>query len=365
MPLLQTARSSVPLVRTVVLLLVAAAVLASCGDDRAAATDPGAVRRVAAFRCPATAGAGGAAVPLRGRKLRVVTTVAPITSIVANVAGDRAAVQGLIPEGQDSHTFEPKPSAARLLADADLVLVNGLDLEDPTKELARRRGARIVELGTAALRPDQYLYDFSFPESGGTPNPHLWTNPPMGRCYATVAARALAAADPANAATYRANAAALAAKVDALDAAMRTATAAMPARSRALLTYHDAYAYFAAHYGWRVIGAIQVSSFQDPSPKEVARLIDQVRDQRVRAIFGSEVFPSSVLAQIGREAGVRYVDELRDDDLPGQPGDGAHSYLGLLRFDFATMVGNLGGDPSALARLDVGDVVPDRAGYPQ
>src|SRR5258707_14703148 len=126
-------------------------------------------------------------------------------------------------------------------------------------------------------------------------------------------------ADPANTATFQANAAAFSAKVDELDRLMVAATASVPQANRALLTYHDAYAYFAAHYGWRVIGAIQVSSFQDPSPKEVARLIDQVRDQRVPAIFGSEVFPSSVLAQIGREAGVRYGDELRDDDLPGQP----------------------------------------------
>jgi ABC-type Zn uptake system ZnuABC Zn-binding protein ZnuA len=139
----------------------------------------------------------------------------------------------------------------------------------------------------------------------------------------------------------------------------------MPARNRALLTYHDAYAYLSVHYGWRVIGAVQVSSFEDPSPKEIARLIDQVRRERVPAIFGSEVFPSSVLGQIARETGVRYVAELRDDDLPGAPGDGGHSYLGLMRFDLVTMVGSLGGDPSALARIDVADVVPDRASYPQ
>jgi ABC-type Zn uptake system ZnuABC Zn-binding protein ZnuA len=365
MSLLQTTRSSFPLVRSALLLLVIAVLVAACGDDRATSADAGVIRRVAAFRCPATAGAGGGAVDLRGRKLRVVTTVAPITSIVANVAGAHAEVRGLVPEGQDSHTFEPKPSAARVLSDADLVLVNGLGLEDPTRDLARRSRARLVELGTAALRPDQYLYDFSFPKSGGKPNPHLWTNPPMARCYAAIAARALAAADPANAAAYRTNAEAFGTKVDALDRAMQAASAGMPARNRALLTYHDAYAYLAAHQGWRVIGAVQVSSFEDPSPKEIARLIDQVRRERVPAIFGSEVFPSTVLAQIGKEAGVRYVDELRDDDLPGEPGDDGHSYLGLMRFDLVTMVRNLGGDSSGLERVDVSDVAPDRASYPQ
>ena len=117
--------------------------------------------------------------------------------------------------------------------------------------------------------------------------------------------------------------------------------------------------------GWSVIGAIQVSSFEDPTPKEVAALIGQVRREHVPAIFGSEVFPSAVLAEIGREAHVRYVDTLRDDDLPGRPGDADHSYLGLVKADFVTMVSSLGGNPAALQAFDPTDVVPDRAAYPQ
>jgi ABC-type Zn uptake system ZnuABC Zn-binding protein ZnuA len=135
--------------------------------------------------------------------------------------------------------------------------------------------------------------------------------------------------------------------------------------NRELLTYHDAYAYFAAQYGWKVIGAIQVSSFEDPTPKEVASLIEQVKREHVPAIFGSEVFPSTVLAEIGREAHVKYVDTLRDDDLPGRPGDHDHSYLGLMKADFVTMISSLGGNPAPLQAFDPTDVVPDRAVYPQ
>src|SRR5439155_5810449 len=102
-----------------------------------------------------------------------------------------------------------------------------------------------------------------------------------------------------------------------------------------------------------------------PTPKDVAALITQVRQERVPTIFGSEVFPSPVLAQIGRETGVRYVDALRDDDLIGKPGDPEHSWLGLMRFDFVTMVENLGGDASALREVEVEDTAPDRATYPQ
>src|SRR5262249_32895324 len=202
--------------------------------------------------------------------------------------------------------------------------------------------AEIVELGTLTIRPAEYIYDFSFPKDAGKPNPHLWTNPPMAACYAAIAASVMANADPGNAAYYHTNYAAYAAKVDRLDDARRDATATMSARERELLTYHDAYAYFAAHYGWRVVGAIQVSSFEDPTPKEVARLIRQIEREKVPAIFGSEVFPSAVLAQIAEETGVEYVDKLRDDDLPGRPGDPDHSYLGLMKFDFVTMVAALG-----------------------
>jgi ABC-type Zn uptake system ZnuABC Zn-binding protein ZnuA len=287
---------------------------------------------------------------------------------VANVAGDQARVTGIIPEGEDSHTFEPKPSAAKVLSTADVVLVNGLGLEDPTRELAEANlgdGGQVIELGPLTIAEDQYVYDFSFPKDGGKPNPHLWTDPPMAHCYAEIAASVLAKADPAHADTFRHNAARYEAKIDQLDQLMQQASATMPAGHRELLTYHDAYAYFARHYGWKVIGAIQVSSFEDPTPREVADLIEQVRTEKVPAIFGSEVFPSTVLEQIADETGVRYVASLRDDDLPGAPGESDHSYLGLMKYDFVTMVSNLGGDASALRGFDAGDVTSDRAGYPQ
>ena len=301
-----------------------------------------------------------------GARLQVVTTVAPVTSIVAGVAGDRADVTGLVPEGTDSHTWEPPPRAARLLSNADVVFVNGLGLEDPVQELAESRlgdGAELVELGEAALAPEEQIYDFSFPRSGGRPNPHLWPDPPLAGKYARTAARTLSARDPAGARVYQANLDRFAAKVDELDRAVRAATATVPRPD--LLTYHDAFAYFARRYGWKVIGAIQVSNFDEPSPKEVADLIAQVRRERVPAIFGSEVFPSPVLAQIGKEAGVRYVDTLRDDDLPGRPGQPEHSWLGLMRFNLVTMVEALGGDASPVESVRVDGLPPDRAVYPQ
>jgi len=353
------------------LVTAAGLALAACGGSTSGNEDNAAVRaRVAAYTCPETLTNSGMAGkgPLNGSRLQIVTTVAPITSIIANIAGDRADVVGAIPEGQDSHTYEPKPSVAQIMTAADFVFVNGLKLEDPTRSIAQNNipaGGQVVDLGTLALNEDLYLYDFSFPKEGGKPNPHVWTNPPMAACYAQVAAAAMSAADPANAAYFGANATAYVARLTELDALMKAATETVPAAARKLLTYHDAYAYFAANYGWEVIGAIQVSSFEDPTPKEIASLIKQIRATGVPAIFGSEVFPSSVLEQIGKETSVKYVDQLRDDNLPGAPGDADHSFLGLLKFDFVTMVESLGGDATALVAFDPSDITPDRAEYPQ
>ena len=306
---------------------------------------------------------------IQGRPLRIATTVAPITSIVANIAGGTASmITGVVPEGTNSHTFEPKPSDAATLESADIIFINGLVLEEPTKDLALaniKSSANICELGTEILPESEYIYDFSFPKEGGKPNPHLWTNPPMVKKYAQVVRDVLVRRDPSNAAIYESNFSAFALKIDALDDAIKIATATIPEDQRKLLTYHDAYAYFAVNYDYTVIGAIQPSSFDEPTPKEIGELILQVRSQKVKAIFGSEVFPSTVLEQIGAETGVRYVDVLRDDDLIGEPGDAEHSWLGLMRFNFVTIVEALGGDASALKSLDVQDVVKDEAKYPQ
>ena len=300
--------------------------------------------------------------------LQIVSTVAPITSIVSNIVGDRAVVTGVVPEGTNSHTFEPPPQIAAVMERADVVFVNGLQLEEPTFELAEANApedAVLVKLGDEVLPESDFLYDFSFPEDEGKPNPHLWTDPTYAIKYADVIRDTVVAADPDNAEFYKTNHAAFVVKATALGAALETDQETIPAGGKQLLTYHDAYAYFAKTYGWEVVGAVQPSNFEDPQPQEIARIIDQVRERKVPVIFGSEVFPSDVLEQIAAETGARYEDTLRDDDLPGQPGDPEHSWLGLMRYNYVTMTTGLGGTADTLEALDVSDVVVDKADYPQ
>ena len=309
-------------------------------------------------------GCGGDAGPTGGGRLQVVTTVSPITSIAENVGGDLVEITGIVPEGTNSHEFEPAPTDARHMAEADVVFLNGLNLELPSLELAEanvRDGVPVVRLGERTVSPEEYVFDFSFPEEGGDPNPHLWTNPPYAARFAEIMKDTLSELDPDNAEMYGRNHEAFAARIDELDRLVREVTDTVPPEHRRLLTYHDSFPYFAREYGWEIVGAVQPSDFGDPTPRDVAALIEQVREEQLPVIFGSEVFPSPVLEQIARETGARYVDDLRDDDLPGSPGDPDHTYLGLMVFDYRTFMGALGGDVGAFDGFDTSNVATSDA----
>jgi ABC-type Zn uptake system ZnuABC Zn-binding protein ZnuA len=288
-------------------------------------------------------------------KLNVATTVAPISDIARNIGGDRINLHGLIPDGTDSHTFEPAPSDAQILGKADLIIVNGLHLETPTEKLASanlKKDTQIYRLGESTLTEANWLFDFSFPRDQGDPNPHVWMNPQYASRYAELICRWLGARDPENNDYYVTNYKRYKAVLDQLDAAIETSVNTIPADKRKLLTYHDSWAYFARRYNLTVIGAVQPSDFKEPSPREVARLIDQIKQEKVPAVFGSEVFPSKILEQIARESGAKYIDKLRDDEPPGEAGDRLHTYVGMMLDDMQSLIPALGGNVDALKSID-------------
>ena len=265
---------------------------------------------------------------------------------------DTLHVHGLVPEGVNSHTFQPAPGDVQYLAQADLVVLNGLHLEIPIEKLVRsssKPGVTVVKLGDNTISQAEWVFDFSFPKSQGHPNPHLWLNVAYAMHYVTLIRDHVSALDRDHAAVYHQNAAGYLTQLAHLDHCMAAAMSTLAPQQRKLLTYHDSWPYFARRYGMTIVGAVQPANFSEPSPREVARLIDQLRREKVPAVFGSEVFPSKILHKIASEAGVRYVTTLRDDVLPGAPGEADHSYMGMMRHNVTTMLEALGGTPATFA----------------
>lgn len=290
------------------------------------------------------------------KKLEIVTTVSPITNMVQNIGGTYIKVTGLVPGGIDSHTFEPAPSDVKTLQAADIIIVNGLDLELSTLILAekvKKAGTPILQLGNHALKEEDRQYDFSFPREHGHPNPHLWLNIELVMRYAEIIKENLVAFDPANKEGYLANTATYLAKLQKLDQGIFRCVETIPESNRKLVTYHDSFAYFAPRYGMTVIAAVQPADFSEPGPQEVISIIKQIRKTGVPAIFGSDVFPSKVMEQIAREANVKFIDQLSDDELPPPPNN---SFIGMMINNMVVMTEALGGNPTCMANIDASNI---------
>jgi len=291
-------------------------------------------------------------------RLRVATTVAPLTSIVLNIGGDRIRIHQIIPSGVDSHTFEPKPSDATVLSRADLLIMNGAHLEGTTERIAKenlRDPGKIYYLADSTLQGDDeregFLYDFSFPRSEGDPNPHLWMDPRYALCYAELTRQWLTENDPENGDYYQRNFVRFADVLRRLDAAIAQDQQSVPVENRKLLTYHDSWAYWARLYGWTVIGAVQPSDFKEPSAREVGDLVEQINRERVPAVFGSEVFPSTTLQAIAKETGAKLEERLRDDEPPGEVSAPEHTYVGMMVDDMRIMLTALGGNATETSKI--------------
>ena len=288
-------------------------------------------------------------------RLKVVSSVAPITNIIKNIGGDRIELTGLVPEGVNSHTFELTPSDAIIVGSADLIIVNGLHLEVDFERVVEAAGnpeLQMLRLADNTITRDQWIFDFSFPQEQGNPNPHLWLNVAHAMKYAELIRDKLIEMDPQNADYYTLNEERYLALLEKLDQGIMQAVQTISPENRKLVTYHDSWAYFAPRYNMTVIGAVQPSDFGEPTPQEVARIIDQLRTERVPATFASEVFPSTVVDQIAKEANVQVVATLSDDDLPGELGDPENAYVGMMLENMRTMITALRGNTSALEGID-------------
>jgi len=287
--------------------------------------------------------------PADATKLSIITTVAPITSIVENVVGDKADVAGIIPEGINSHTFEPIPSDSKLLSSADLIIFNGLDLETPTQKLAQanlRQGATSYSLGDKTINKDEYIFDFSFPKEQGHPNPHLWLNPQYAIRYAALVRDEVIRLDPKNRDAYEHNAAQFIQKAEALDEAIQAATQTIPPNNRRLLTYHDSWPYFARRYGLRVVAVVEEVAEVAPGPKYLASLRNTIRSEHVPVIFAEANHSLKAVRQLAADAEVRVA--VLDTLESGQPSPEA--YEQGMRENLKTLKNELAGYASPRAR---------------
>jgi ABC-type Zn uptake system ZnuABC Zn-binding protein ZnuA len=266
--------------------------------------------------------------------LRVVTTTTILAELVAEVGGPLVTVESLVPKGGEVHTFDPKPSDIRRLAQADVVFLNGLGLDEWLTSLVADSGtqAPVVKLGEN-LPGVTYLA--GTPEGGGTQssgavNPHLWLNAAYAAKYADRITETLAAADPGHAATYRDQGAAYAASLTALDTELRTRMEAIPAANRLVLSFHDAFPYFAAAYGLAIDGTIVSAPGQDPSAAQSAELVRVVREKGIKAIFAEAQFSEALVRTIADETGAVIVSELYTDSTGDPPKD---TYTAMMRWN--------------------------------
>jgi ABC-type Zn uptake system ZnuABC Zn-binding protein ZnuA len=284
----------------------------------------------------ATSSAGPTAEP---GALRVVATTSVLADLVAHVAGTKASVVSLVPKGGEVHTFDPTPQDIARVSEAQLIVSNGLGLDEWLTTLASDAGARNTPKVALGENLDGVTY-LTGDGAAEAVNPHLWLNVGYARRYVARISQELARADPADAARYAANAARYDAELAALDTAIRTRIAAIPAANRKIVSLHEAFPYFAAAYGLTIVGVVVSVPGQDPSASQLAELVRVIRETRAKAVFGEAQFSDKLARTVADESGATVESNLYSDTLGDPPAD---SYVGMMRSNADRIVAALGG----------------------
>lgn len=274
-------------------------------------------------------------------KLKAVATTSIIGDLVRNVGGDRLEVRTLVGPNGDAHVYSPTPGDAKELAGANIVFVNGLGLEGWMTRLVTASGTKaptvVVSKGFTPRRmPDEH-------NPGKTViDPHAWQSVADAKIYVANIRDGLDAIDPAGKAVYDANAQTYLAKLDELDQEVRAAIAGIPADHRKIITTHDAFGYFGAAYGMSFIAPEGVSTDSEPSAKDVARIIRQIKKQKIPAVFLENVSDPRLMEQIARETGAAIGGKLYSDAL-SEPNGPAGTYIDMMRHNARQFAKALGG----------------------
>jgi zinc/manganese transport system substrate-binding protein len=292
-----------------------------------------------------------AALPARAQeRIGVVASFSILGDFVRSVGGDRVAVTTLVGPTGDVHVYTPSPRDAKQIADARLVVVNGLGLEGWLPRLVQSSGgkATIVTvtkgIKTREADEDGDAHGHSHSQGHGDEHtdPHAWQSVPNAKIYVANIRDALIAADPAGEATYRANAEAYLAKLDALDREVREQVAKIPAGARKVISTHDAFGYFADAYGITFIAPQGVSTESEVSARDVARIIKQIRASKIPAVFLENISDPRLIQRIAAETGAKIGGTLYSDSLTAENGD-APTYIDMVRHNIRTLTSALAG----------------------
>ncbi len=277
-------------------------------------------------------------------KVKVVASFSILADLVRKVGGDRVEATALVGRNKDAHAFEPSPADSRRLADARLVVVNGLGLEGWLDRLVRASGSKApVVVASAGVQPRAgELDETRFGRDRAGVDPHAWQSVANARRYVANIRDALIEVDPAGKGTYAANAEMYLAKLNALEQEIRTTLAGIPPDRRRVITSHDAFGYFAEAYGIVFLAPEGLSTDAEPSARAVARIIRQIESARVEALFLENVVDPRLLQQIARETGARIGDTLYSDALTGPDGP-APNYIELMRHNLRALAAAMGG----------------------
>lgn len=290
--------------------------------------------------------AAGAALPLPGvaqEKLPVVASFSILGDFVREVGGERVAVTTLVGPDGDAHVYSPTPADAKSMAAAKLVVVNGLKFEGWLTRLVKSSGTKAtVATATAGITPLKQAAD---DHGHGGEDPHAWQSVAKAKLYVGNIREALSAADPAGKAAYEANAAAYLTKLDALEAEIKAAVARIPADRRKAITSHDAFGYFVKAYGIAFIAPQGVSTEAEASAKDVARIIRQIKAQKVPAVFLENVTNPRLAEQIARESGAKIGGRLYSDALSSGEGP-AGTYIAMMKHNISQIEKALAAGPA-------------------
>jgi zinc/manganese transport system substrate-binding protein len=265
-------------------------------------------------------------------RVNVVTSFSILGDFVKNVGGERVSVTTLVGPDGDVHVYTPAPADAKKIADAKLLVINGLGLEGWLPRLLQSSGSKApITIATKTIAPLKL---------GSDADPHAWQSVANAKKYVVNIRDALGAADPADAETFRANTARYLAELDALDREVREAIGKIPESRRKVISTHDAFGYFASAYGIKFIAPLGVSTESEASARDIAGIITQIKTAKIPAVFLENISDPRLIRQIATETGARIGGTLYSDSLTGEKGD-APTYIDMVRHNIRALTSAL------------------------